>query len=156
MSFSTSFFRRSGFVDAPLWFPKVSASITLFARLSSLVLINGHFLPCVRMLSIQSQRGWRPKTERRMFGGRNSFPGPRGESRCALSMSSKLKSYFSNIAKLCFVASSKSSKMNSGAEGVLHDEAMTPLILLRRSLGQSNCVVLGAGSSETSWSSGLF
>ncbi len=119
-----------------------------------LVSINGHLLPCVRMLSIRSQRGWRPKTKRRMFGGRNSFPGPRGESRCALSMSSKLKSYFSNIAKLCFVASSESSKMNSGAEGVLHNEAMTSLILLRRSLSQSNCVVLGAGSSETSRSLG--
>ncbi len=89
------------------------------------------------------QRGWRPKTKRRMSGGLNTFPGPRGESCCDSSAHPRSKLYFANTAKLCFVASSKSLNLNSGAEDMLHGVLVTCLIRLIRSLGQSKCWVVG-------------
>ena len=62
---------------------------------------------------------WRPNTDSRMSGGLHYFPGPRGESPCASSACSTLESCFSNTAKFCFVVSSKSLNLNSGADGVL-------------------------------------
>ena len=150
-----SFSRRSGFFDAPLWLPKASASLRSLVLLSSLNSSNGHLLPFLRIASIRFHNGCWPNTRRRMSGGRNSLPGPKGESRCSSRAFSKLNSYFSNTARLCFVASSVISNLNSGGDGVSHDEPMTCLMRAIRSLGQSKrrCLMV-SGSSVTSRCSG--
>ena len=128
----------------------MSASCKSLALSSSLISSNGHLLPFLRMSSILFHRGCRLKIERRTSDGRNSIPGPNGESCCASSALLKSNSYFANVARLCCIASSEISNLNSGAEGVLHGVPMTCLMRSIKSLGQSKRFSVFVGMLETS------
>ncbi len=138
MSFPINLRSRSGFADAPLWLPKVSTSRTSCCLATSLISSNGQLLPCSRMLLNLRHNGCMPKTLLRTSVGLNYFPGPSGESLFASSACPRSKLYLLNIALLCLAASLQSSKLNSGAVGVLQGVCMTSRICLIRSFGQSN------------------
>ena len=78
------------------------------------------------------------------------IPGPNGEPCCASSALPKLNSYFSNVARLCCIASSEILNLNSGAEGVLHSVPMTCLMRSIKSLGQSKHFSVLVGMLEMS------
>ncbi len=71
---------RSGFVVAPLWFPKVRASSTSLILSSSLISANGQIDPLFRRFLNLSLFGWRFKSFLSNSVVLNSDPYPSGES----------------------------------------------------------------------------
>ncbi len=137
-SLPTSFQRRSGLVEAPLWLPKVRASRTSCCLASSLMWTNGHLLPSARTRFILCHKGCKLKALLRLSGALNSLPGLSGEFLFASKALCRSNSYLLNIAKFCKAAFPLSSKLNSGSVGVLQSLLILFLIIAIKLMGQSN------------------